>query len=210
MIARTNVDLISMGSCAIFMRAVSRSTSRSGHRITNLQLYRNQVTSFSNSILKWHSNGYCREHDRHGAEYCLTHCGRDKMTTFWQMIFCIELCWMKMFGLRLKLHWELFLGSNRYVLVQIITLHQQAIQWWPCLLTYICVTYPRWVEGRICTWPWHHPLPWRKLVSIFSYVLLCVDCRSMHQYDLPYPALLFKMCYGNLISIQFSVFLVMR
>ena len=179
---------MSMGSCAIFMRSVSRPTSPSGHRITKRQLY--QVTSFSNSILiygtilsrweKWHSNGYCREHDRHGAEYFLKHWGRDKMATFLQMIFCIELCWMKRFGLRLKLHWELFLGFNRYVLVQIITLHQQAtshycIQWSPCLLTYICVTCPWWVQGRICTCPWHHPLPWR---TYGLYIFLCFPrCR---------------------------------
>ena len=41
--------------------------------------------------------------------YDLTHVGRDKMVDFFQTTFSNAFSWMKMFQLRLKFHWSLFL-----------------------------------------------------------------------------------------------------
>ena len=44
------------------------------------------------------------------TEYFLTHWGRDNMAAIFQMTFSNAFSWMKMYELRLRFHWSLFLS----------------------------------------------------------------------------------------------------
>ena len=85
----------------------------------------------------------------------LTHWARDKMAVIFQTTFLTAFPWMEMFEFRLKFHINLFL------MVQLIILQHwfrkwpgadQATshflnQWWPTLVTHICVSRSQWLKG---------------------------------------------------------------
>ena len=68
----------------------------------------------------------------------LTHWGQDKMAAIFQMTFSNVFCWM--FKLTVFQHWFWqWLGTGQ------ATSHYLN-QWWPSILTHICVTWPQWVN----------------------------------------------------------------
>ena len=84
------------------------------------------------------------------SEQDLTHWGRDKMAANSLTTISNAFSWIKIYKCRLRFHWSLF---SRVQLT--IFLHRfrwwlgaahQLSQWWPTLLTYICVTRPQWVN----------------------------------------------------------------
>ena len=93
----------------------------------------------------------------------LTYWGRDKMTAISRTTFSNALSWMKKYAIWFKIHWSLFLRFQ-------LTIYQhwfgywlgaeQATshylnQWWPSLLTDICVSRPQWLEnarGYVFVW----------------------------------------------------------
>ena len=83
----------------------------------------------------------------------LTHWGRDKMDANSQTIFSNAFSWMKMFQLRLKVHWSLFpKGPINTIpsLVKIMASHRSGEKplsepMLVSLPTHICVTRPQWV-----------------------------------------------------------------
>ena len=69
----------------------------------------------------------------------LTHWGCDKMAGIFQMTFSNAFSWMKMiFEFWIQFDWSLFLRVQ-------LTISHYLNQWWPRLLTHICVTQPQWV-----------------------------------------------------------------
>ena len=86
---------------------------------------------------------------------CLTHWGRDKVVSIFQMTISIAFSLMKMFEFRLEFHWSLFprFHLNKPELFQIMAWH-----WWGAkplsepmmvrLQTHICVTQPQWVNKQ--------------------------------------------------------------
>ena len=81
----------------------------------------------------------------------LTHCGRDKIDTMLQTPFSNAIFWMKMFELRLKFHWIMFLKVQltifqhlfrKWLGVEQATSHYLN-QWWHNSQTNICVTRPQ-------------------------------------------------------------------
>ena len=83
----------------------------------------------------------------------LPHWGRDKMAAILQT-FSNVFSPMKMFELRIKFHWSLFLmvqlTMNQHCFrlwlgVEQVPTHYLK-QWWPSSMTYICGTWPKWVK----------------------------------------------------------------
>ena len=83
-----------------------------------------------------------------------THWGQDKMAVIFQTTFSTAFPWMEMFEFRLKFHWNLFLRVQLIILqhwfrkwlgAEPATSHYLN-QWWPTLVTHICVPRPQWVN----------------------------------------------------------------
>ena len=84
----------------------------------------------------------------------LTHWGQDKMAAISQTTFSNALSWMKMLEFRLRFHWSLFAGAQLTIFQHWFrqwlgadqgTSHYLN-QWWPTLVTHICVSRPQWVK----------------------------------------------------------------
>ena len=90
--------------------------------------------------------------------YSLTHWGRDKVAANFQTTFSNAFSPMKMFEFRLIFHWILFLRVQFIIIshwfrwwlgAEQATSHYLN-QWWPNLLTHICVSRPQWVNYTVC------------------------------------------------------------
>ena len=81
----------------------------------------------------------------------LTHWGRYKIVDILQTIFLSEFSWMKMFHLRLNIHWSCLLGGQLTILQHYLDGAKPLSEWiMVSLPTHICVTRPQWVNFGVC------------------------------------------------------------
>ena len=71
------------------------------------------------------------------------------------------LFWMKIFESWFKCHWGLLVGAlltgNHHWFKYCLFAGHNLNQWWPCLLTHICVTRSEWVDALFPRAKWRWP-----------------------------------------------------